>query len=1085
MSIKVACACGKKLAAKEELAGKKVKCPACQKLLSIPKSKVPVESADDEWDLGDSAEEDFEDEPSEAPAKSRGAKSSAARGSVSRKGKINGKGKKSSGSNRGLLIGLSAGGGVLLVALLTWMLWPAGPADNVAGQPNDDPAANPAPVTSDAANPANSTGVAPVAPTNGSTASNPSATSDNTAKPANSAPPALDAGQPIFTFTGHTAGVQGVAFSPDGKRLASASWDHTVKVWDATAGQELLTLKGHTDQVWGVAFSADGKRLASSGSKTVKVWDAASGQETLTLQGHTSSISSVVFTADGKRLASASHDRTVKVWDTTSGQETLTLKGHTGWVVSVAFSPDGKRLASAAYVLEPPPPAPPRAPPGELKLWDATTGQETLALTGHIGPVTSVAFSPDGKRLASASWDRTVRIWDAMSGQEMLTLKGHTSGCTSVAFSADGKRLASTSFDKTVRVWDATSGQETLTLNGHTKQVTSVVFSPDGQRLASASPDKTVKVWDVSNRGNSTTVVPSAPPNATNDQPASVPATNSGGIVTDGNTGVVPRGTNFSALVPNGQLPPALTQLPDWLVQEAPFDVQKYWAAVPPEQNAAPLYLDALYEFAPHMELYFPPADRASRTAAANSRAQRSVKLQIQWQAPSQRDLKERDAVAQLHAAGFQKLIEAQKRPDCQFEVSWDVPTQVLIPLAAREVARVAEFQVAGDLERGDFDAAIRTIGSLLRLSRDLRKRTPMAFHFMADGVFSVTIQYLLIPTLKSPGLKASQCDELLRMLVRHEASLRDVDPFLMSLRGDYVLKRMLLHDFQHQTGEFAEARYRQAYTATNATRGAALLSALNPSRFTMISFGTEMPKPALGAQMENLLKGMKPADFEVSVAYLKEKYQVQADAMKQPFAAQSKAFGTWHRKHHDALQSLVPPNTPREQSELVMFSNLDQKSLRGVALAMLFQSKFENDMSESFFAHDDVRLWTRLSGAQALVALRRWYGTQAKPPPDIAVVCREAGLADVPRDPYGDGPLRMATFAADTPIQHYIRKDLKMLAGETVIYSVNTDGVDDKALKDSDGPFEPGDWLFRLEIPEKAIPVTPAPAAAPIQSPS
>jgi WD40 repeat protein/tetratricopeptide (TPR) repeat protein len=171
------------------------------------------------------------------------------------------------------------------------------------------------------------------------------------------------------------------------------------------------------------------------------------------------------------------------VWDAQTGQETLTLHGHTAPVTSVCFSPDGRRLASASY-------------DNAVKVWEAQTGQEALTLKGHTGPVTSVCFSPDGRRLASASYDQTVKVWDAQTGQETLSLRGHSHMVSSVCFSPDGRRLASASWDQTVKVWDARTGQELRTLKGHTEGVTSVCFSPDGRRLASASWDQTVKVWD-------------------------------------------------------------------------------------------------------------------------------------------------------------------------------------------------------------------------------------------------------------------------------------------------------------------------------------------------------------------------------------------------------------------------------------------------------------------------------------------------------------------------------------------------------------------------------------------------------------
>jgi serine/threonine protein kinase len=232
---------------------------------------------------------------------------------------------------------------------------------------------------------------------------------------------------------------------------------------DRLCHSELLTLR-HTGMLHSVAFSLDGKRLASAGgafvvpgkgSPLVKVWDAQTGQELLSLKGQTGQVMSVAFSPDGKRLASASFDKTVKVWDAQTGQELLAFKGHSDGVRSLAYSPDGKRLASASgtwddtkstYVA------------GEVKLWDAQTGQELLSLK-HMSGVLSVAFSSDGKRLASSSFDKTVKVWDAQTGQELLTFNGGSS----VAFSPDGKRLATASG----KVWDAQTGQEILTLKGH------------------------------------------------------------------------------------------------------------------------------------------------------------------------------------------------------------------------------------------------------------------------------------------------------------------------------------------------------------------------------------------------------------------------------------------------------------------------------------------------------------------------------------------------------------------------------------------------------------------------------------------
>jgi tetratricopeptide (TPR) repeat protein len=264
-----------------------------------------------------------------------------------------------------------------------------------------------------------------------------------------------------------------------------------VRLWDARSGQPLgQPLQGHTTTVTSVVFSPDGQRLAeASYDKTIHLREARSGKPLgPPLQGHTSVVTSVAFSPDGQRLASASEDRTVRLWDARSGQPLgQPLQGHTGNVLSVAFSPDSQRLASASEDKT-------------VRLWDAHSGQALgKPLQGHTDRVTSVVFSPGGQRLASGSWDKTVRLWDARSGQPLgQPLHGHTAWVTSVAFSPDGQRLASASGDDTVRLWDARSGQPLgQPLQGHTWDVIIAAFSTDGTTLWSFDDSMIVKAWDI------------------------------------------------------------------------------------------------------------------------------------------------------------------------------------------------------------------------------------------------------------------------------------------------------------------------------------------------------------------------------------------------------------------------------------------------------------------------------------------------------------------------------------------------------------------------------------------------------------
>jgi WD40 repeat protein len=289
----------------------------------------------------------------------------------------------------------------------------------------------------------------------------------------------------VQTISAHQSAVAGVAFSLDGRFLASGSADSTVRVWDVASGDLLLTLGGDGGPVSCVAFSPDGRWLASgSADNVIRVWDASSGELVRTLSGHSALVSALAFGPSGRQLVSGGADNTVRLWDVVTWAPLQTFRGHAGKVSSVAVSPDGERIASGSWDQS-------------VRVWRTDSAEapvQTLTLSAEVlfDDVT-VTFSTDGRFLVAGSRDKMVRLWETRRYTEVRRLSGHEDAVVALAVSADGRLLASAS-DSTIRVWDVETGATLQVARGHTGQIYGVAFSPDGF-LASGSQDATVRLW--------------------------------------------------------------------------------------------------------------------------------------------------------------------------------------------------------------------------------------------------------------------------------------------------------------------------------------------------------------------------------------------------------------------------------------------------------------------------------------------------------------------------------------------------------------------------------------------------------------
>lgn len=293
----------------------------------------------------------------------------------------------------------------------------------------------------------------------------------------------------VRTLTGHTGGVKAVAFTPDGQTLASGSIDGNIKLWDAATGRELRILAGN-GSVTTIAFSSDGRRFAAGNmQKVIKLWDLNSKSAPLTLTGHTGLITIVAFSRDGRWLVSGSADRTIRVWDTENGREAHTLTGHTDRIATVAFSPDGRWLATGGL-------------DAKVKLWKVGEWREQQTQISVASKMLALVFSPDGHTLISADINKTIKLHDVETGRELRTITAARNEddlleAIAIAFSVDGRWMASSTGDKTIELRDVETGRDVQSLTTHSYCVSTTAFSSEGHWFATGGKENTVKLWEV------------------------------------------------------------------------------------------------------------------------------------------------------------------------------------------------------------------------------------------------------------------------------------------------------------------------------------------------------------------------------------------------------------------------------------------------------------------------------------------------------------------------------------------------------------------------------------------------------------
>jgi hypothetical protein len=471
-------------------------------------------------------------------------------------------------------------------------------------------------------------------------------------------------------------------------------------------------------------------------------------------------------------------------------------------------------------------------------------------------------------------------------------------------------------------------------------------------------------------------------------------------------------------------LPGAVTKAPPGLAGEAPFDVAKFFEAPRRDQNAAPLYLDAFFEFDSAVEICFPDGpERVRRRQAAQARGKRYHELAKRAYAdPKSVATAEFDDLIKLYETGFRKLAEAQRRERCVFESGVGIAAVVPHVQAARQVTRLASIKMQRAVERADFVAATREVETVLRLARDLRPRGFVINQLVADALTNVACVSMVKMILASPALRPEHCDRLLEVLVRHEA--KSVDGYVEGLRGSYVTTRVTLRELVE--------RQRELGKAMGVKPGESVVRAL-------VSLG-EGPPGAPGTSAGGAGSSEASADdWDAQVAKTSAtELSRRGREVDRYFGALLALEGTPYAARIERITARKPPgdNDPLSQA---------------------LKSIMRPDEVIAF-ARAESRTLASVRGTQCLVALRRWQFSHREEPTSLARVISGSALNRVPTDPYDGKPFRMA-----------------VIDGQPVIYSVGRDGKDDKGRVDSKLDAQAGDLLFQLPPIEEHPAIRPA----------